>query len=248
MTLEGNLKDFALPDVFRLLASGGKTGVLHVVGAAGEGVVCFRDGEAIFASTSPEREPAAAMLANAGIISEKQLRQAQGLMKIQKKDKAGRKLGQILVDEGYLDADVLQSFVRSQVSDAVFEMLRLDEGQVRFEPDESCADVDLGLSVPVDRIIDDAAARIEEWERMRDCIPSLDTRFTISAGPGRASGDIHLRPTEWVLLSHLHSERSVRDLVELTGYSDFETATILFGMYTGGLVERVADAGEPAAE
>jgi hypothetical protein len=248
VTLEGNLKDFALQDVFRVLASGRKTGVLHVAGAAGEGVVCFHDGQVVYASTSAERVPATLMLSTAGIISEKQLRQAQGLMKIQKQDKADRRLGQILVDEGYLDAEVLRSLVRSGVSDAVFEMLCLEEGQMRFEPDEPCSDVDIGISVPVDQIVEDAATRIEAWERMRDCMPSLDTRFAISPSPGRGSAEILIKPAEWVMLRYLHGGSSVRELVELTGRSDFETATVVYGMYTSGLVERIADAGEPAAE
>ena len=37
MALEGNLKDFSLADMFRILASGSKTGVLHVASERGEG-------------------------------------------------------------------------------------------------------------------------------------------------------------------------------------------------------------------
>lgn len=248
MALEGNLRDFSLQDVFRLLATGSKSGSLHVVGATGEGVVCFRDGQVFYASTSPERVPAATTLSQAGIISSKQLRQAQGLMRIQKKDKAERRLGEVLVDEGYLDTDVLQSFVRSEVSEAIFEMLRLEEGHLRFEPEELCPDVDLGFSVPVEQIIADATARVEAWQRIRDYIPSLDARFAMSSTPGITSAEIHLKPTEWTMLCYLHGGRSVRELVELTGYGDFDTATVLYGMYASGLIERIGDAGEPVAE
>ena len=248
VALEGNLRDFSLQDVFRLLATGAKSGALHVAGSTGEGVVCFRDGEVFYASTSDERIPAAAMLSQAGIISEKQLRQAQGLMKIQKKDKAGRRLGQVLADEGYLEADVLREFVREQVSEAVFEMLRLEDGRLRFEPDEQCTEVDLGFSVPVEQIIADAATRIEAWKRIRDHVPSLDARFTMSSAPGRTPAEIHLKPAEWMMLCYLHGGRSVRELVELTGYSDFDTATVLYGMHASGLIERLEDVGEPVAE
>ena len=156
MALEGNLKDFSLPDMFRLLDNGSKSGTLHVVGATGEGSGRFRAGQIFYASTSPQREPTGKRLTRLGVISEKQLRQAQGLMKIQKRDKADRKLGQILVDEGYLDAEVLEEFISAQVTDALFEMLRWDEGELRFEAQEECGDVDLGLSLPVDVAVAEA--------------------------------------------------------------------------------------------
>jgi hypothetical protein len=248
VALEGNLKDFSLTDMFRLLVSGSKSGTLHVTGSEAEGVVCFKAGQVFYASTSPQHEPVGKRLARAGIISEKQLRQAQGLMKIQKRDKADRKLGQILVDEGYLDSEVLEGFIAEQLTDALFELLRWDEGELRFEADEECADVDLGLSLPVDAVVAKAEKRLEAWERIRDKIPSMDTRFAMSSSPGQKALEIHLKPREWMLLCYLHGSRSVKELVDLTGYNDFETAQILYGMYAGGLIEKVGPAGEPLAE
>ena len=248
MALEGNLKDFSLADMFRLLASGSKTGALHVTAEASEGTICFKGGQVFYASIGAAREPVGKRLSRAGIISDKQLRQAQGLMKIQKKDKADRRLGQILVDEGYLEADVLEGFIRDQISDVLFELLRWDEGELRFEPDELCVDVDLGLSLPVEEAVADAEKRLEAWDKIREKIPSMDTRFAMSSSPGQNASEIHLKPREWMLLCYLHAGRSVRELVELTGYNDFETAKILYGMYAGGLVDKVGPAGETAAE
>ncbi len=248
MALEGNLRDFSLTDMFRLLQTGSKSGVLHIAAPDAEGLVCFRDGQIFFASSGGAIEPVAKRLTKAGVISEKQLRQAQGLMKIQKKDKAGRKLGQILVDEGYLEATVLESFVRDQVSDALFDLLRWEEGELRLEPDEVCAEGDIGISVAVDVVMADAGKRLETWRKIKEKIPSLDTRFTMASSPGAKNTEIHLKPREWMLLCYLHGNRSVRELVELTGYNDFETARILYGMYASGLVEKVGPSGELQAD
>lgn len=248
MALEGNLKDFSLGDMFRLLQTGSKTGLLHVDRDDAKGLVCFRDGHVYFASSGGAAEPVGKRLTKAGIISEKQLRQAQGLMKIQKRDKADRRLGQILIDEGYLEASVLEGFVREQVADALFDLLRWEEGELRFEPDECASDADIGIAVPVEGVLSDANKRLEMWNRIRDKIPSLDTRFAMSGQPGSKSTEIHLKPREWMLLCFLHGGRSVRELVELTGYSDFDTARILYGMYAGGLIEKVGAAGEPLGD
>lgn len=248
MALEGNLKDFSLPDMFRLLASGTKTGTLHVEGTGGEGVVCFKDGQVFYASSGGDREPMGKRLVRSGIITDKQLRQAMGLMKIQKKDKANRRLGQILVDEGYLEARVLEDSIREQISDALFDLLRWEDGDLRFESEETCDDVDLGLAAPVDAILGDAEKRLDLWKKIRGKIPSMDTRFAMASGPGQKPIDIHLKPREWMLLCFLHGGRSVHELVQLTGYNDFETAKILYGMYAGGLIVKVGPAGEQLAE
>ncbi len=206
--------------------------------------MCFREGRVFFASSGEQVPSVTSRLAAAGVVSDKQLRQAHGLMRIQKRDKAERKLGQILIDEGYLESDLLQEFVRGEVADALFDLLRWDEGTLRFEGDEGCPEADIGISCSVDEVMIDANRRLDVWRRIQERIPSLDTCFTIAAAPGANTLDIHLKPREWLLLCHMHGGRSVRELVELSGYGDFETARVLYGMFANGLVERLDDCDE----
>lgn len=248
MALEGSLKDFSLADMFRLLANGSKDGTLHLVRENAEGVVCFREGRIFFAASSQGRESLGQRLVKAGVISEKQLRQALGLQKIQKREKADRRLGQILVEEGYLDGKVLEGVIQEQITDALFDLFRWEEGVLRFEPEETYDVEDIGISVSVENVIMEASRRLEQWNRILERIPSMEIPFVMAPGPGEKSIEIHLKPSEWLILCYLHGGRSARDLVELTGYTDFETARTLFGMYSAGLIEPLrgsADA-EPA--
>jgi hypothetical protein len=246
VALEGNLKDFSLADMFRLLASGRKSGTLHLERPDAQGKVCFDKGRVFFASSNWNRESLGRRLVKAGVISEKQLRQALGLQKIQKKEKAGRRLGQILVDEGYLDSKVLENFIQDQINDTLFDLFRWEEGGLRFEGDESCDDEDIGIAVSVENIIMESSRRLEIWNKIREKIPSLNTAFTMAAAPGDKSMEIHLKPKEWMLLCYLHGRRTVLDLIELTGYNDFETAKILYGMYSVGLIDKVGGPDESA--
>lgn len=243
MALEGSLRDFSLADMFRLLANGSKSGTLHLSCENAEGMVCFREGRIFFAASDSIRESLGRRLVRSGAISEKQLRQALGLQKIQKREKAGRRLGQILVEEGYLDAKALEAVIQEQITDALFDLFRWEEGLLRFESDELCEDEDIGVSVSVENVILEASRRLEQWNRIRERIPSLDEPFVMAAGPGDKSIEIHLKPNEWLILCHLHGGRSARELVALTGYTDFEIARILFGMYAAGLIEPLAASG-----
>lgn len=244
MALEGNLKDFSLPDMFKLLAQGQKTGTLHLENKGNEGKVCFQKGRVFFASSNWNRESLGRRLVKAGVISEKQLRQALGLQKIQKKEKAGRRLGQILVDEGYLESSVLESFIQEQINDTLFDLFRWEDGELRFEADEVAEDEDIGISVSVENIIMEASRRLEMWNRIRQKIPTLETMFMMAESPGDKSMEIHLKPREWMLLCYMHGGRTVRELIGLTGYNDFETAKILYGMFSAGLIDKVGQAEE----
>lgn len=247
MALEGNLKDFSLADMFRLLGSGRKSGTLYLERPDAQGRVCFDRGRVFFASSNWDRESLGRRLVKAGVISEKQLRQALGLQKIQKREKAGRRLGRILVEEGYLDAKVLEDFIQDQINDTLFDLFRWEEWSLRFEADESCDDEDIGIAISVENIIMEASRRLEIWNKIREKIPSMSTVFTMASVPGDTSMEIHLKPKEWMLLCYLHGRRTVRDLIELTGYNDFETAKILYGMYSVGLIDKVGGPDEDTA-
>lgn len=245
VALEGNLTDFSLADMLRLLQAGSKTGILRVSHDDQKVVICFEDGQIYFVGDDEPTEPSSARLVRAGIVSEKQLRQARGLMKIQRLDKAGRKLGQVLADEGYVDSDVLHRFVIDQVSGALFTPLTWETGDLRFEPRKKLDEADIGVAVSVDEALEETGKRLEAWSKIRDKVPSMDTRFAMAPSPGATSSDIHLKPKEWMMLCHLHGGRSVAELVELTGYNEFETARVLYGMHANGLVIRVDEVGEP---
>ena len=245
MALEGNLKDFSIADMFRLLAAGQKTGALHLERPGATAAVWFKSGRVFFATSNSHRQSLGTRLVRAGVITDKQLRQALGLQKIQTREKASRRLGQILVDEGYLDGRVLETFIQDQIHDTLFELFRWEEGDLRFEADEDCGDEDIGVSVSVENIIMEASRRLELWDRIRQKIPTSDVEFIMAAAPGDKTVEIHLKPKEWMILCYLHGGRSVRELTELTGFDEFETSRILYGMYSAGLVDRLSE--EPDA-
>lgn len=244
MALQGNLKDFSLSDVFRLIAAGEKTGTLHIKRPGAEGEVCFLAGRVFFATSNWNRESLGARLVKSGIVTAKQLKQALGLQKIQRKEKQQRRLGQILIDEGYIDAKVLEGFIQEQIHDTLFDLFRWEEGEYDFAVDEVPEAEDIGISVSVENIIMEGARRLELWNRIRKKIPSLSTRFRMADAPAEKSVEIHLKPREWMLLCFMHGDKTVEELVEATGYNDFEVSKILYGMYAAGLIERVDDEAE----
>ncbi len=251
MALSGNLRDFSLPDVFQLISFSHKTGTLAIERGDAKGFVYFQDGDVFFAISNWNREPMGRRLVRGGKITERQLQRA---LEIQGSDEGQRRLGQILVDEGFLSPKVLETFVQEQIQDTIFDLFRWEEGDFDFKAGVIPTEEDVGLSVSVENIIMEGSRRLEEWDRIRKKIPSDECVFRMATAPGEGTFEVSLKPSEWKLLCLLDGNRTLVELSRLLDLSDFQVARILYGMFSGGLLERVDTIGveevatEPEAE
>ncbi len=240
MALRGNLKDFSLPDVFQLVTFSKKTGVLRIRRADGiEGSVWFRDGDVFFAQSNWHRAPLGERLAAAERITPAALERALEVRRTE--GSAGRRLGQILVDEGYISEKVLETFVGEQIQETIFDLMRWDEGEFDFEAMPEIVDEDIGLSVSIENVVMEGSRRLEEWNRIKKKVPSMGIVFKMATAPGEGTFEISLKPIEWQLLLLMDGTRSVSQLAEDTGRTDFDVARIVYGLFSAGLLEIAAD-------
>lgn len=236
MALRGNLRDFSLPDVFQLVTFSRKTGVLRIVREDGaEGSVWFRDGDVFFASSNWHSDPLGERLVAAERITPQALQRA--LEAREKEPDNGRRLGQILIDEGYITEAILQSFVSDQIQDTIFDLMRWEEGDFDFEAMPDVVEEDIGLTVSIENLVMEGSRRLEEWGRIKKKIPSTDVVFKMATAPGEGTFEISLKPAEWELLLLIDGTRSVAELATYTGRTDFDVARVLYGLFSAGLLE-----------
>lgn len=241
MALRGSLRDFSLPDVFQLVQLSGKTGVLRIQGADAEGSIWFRDGDVFFAQSNWRREQLGERLVSAQRITPAALSRALEIRQAEGND--GLRLGQILVGEGYITQQVLETFVQEQIQDTIFDLMRWDQGEFDFEVLPEVVNEDIGLSVSVENIVMEGSRRLEEWQRIKKKVPSTDMVFKMATAPGEGTFEISLKPVEWALLLLIDGTRSVRELAKETHSTDFEVARVVYGLFSAGLLE-VADDNE----
>jgi hypothetical protein len=239
MALSGNLRDFNLPDVFQLVSFSRKTGVLNIVRDDGaQGSIYFRDGEVFFATSNWNRDPIGIRLVKARQISQKQLEEALATQMAAPEPQP--RLGQVLVDEGFISDKTLETFVQEQVQDTIFDLMRWDEGEFDFKPVDLPSEEDIGLTVSIENIIMEGARRLEEWTRIKKKIPSLDLIFKMATAPGEGTFEISLKPSEWRLITLIDGTRDIERLAVDLGFNDFDVCRILYGMYSAGLLETVS--------
>ncbi len=139
MSLVGRLEDLALPDIFQIISLSKKTGTLVVRSRRGTGMVVFKDGQVIQAASDSIRDSLGNILVSQGMLNEAALSKALALQK-QEPDKP---LGMILMDMGAVAAQTLQSVIRKQIEEIIYDLLDWEEGFFNFE---------LGEIVPKDTI------------------------------------------------------------------------------------------------
>ena len=233
MPLKGSLRDFSLPDLFQLIHFGKKNGTLNITNGDAKGYVCFRNGNVFFATHNWKRPPLGQRLTESGMVTEEQIDEALDLQKTTRK---GQRLGNTLVELGYLSRESLEVFVEEQIRDAVFHLLRWTEGEFDFDPSQIFPEEDIGLSMTTEDLIMEGSRRLDEWYQIEKKVPSLDAVFKMTKVPGKDASDINLTSEEWLVLYHVDGESSVRDIIEKSGQSALVTCKALYGLVTAGLV------------
>ena len=242
MSLSGNLHDFSIPDVFRLVSLSGKTGVLHLSREGAEGSVWFRDGQVFFAVSDRRKGLLGERLVSAGRVSATALSRAVQIR--DEEPEGGRRIGEILIDEGIITAAVLTAFVQEQIQDTVFDLFLWDEGTFEFEIlVEPPKDQDIGLAVSIENIVMEGARRLAEWTDLRTSASSGSVVFRVGSVAGEDVVDIALKPSEWRVVTLTDGTRTVTEVAEAAGVTEFEAARTLYGLFGAGLLE-IVEPGE----
>lgn len=139
MSLVGRLEDLALPDIFQIISLSKKTGTLVVRSRKGTGMVVFKDGQVIQAASDNIRDSLGNILVSQGMLAESSLSRALSLQKRE----IDKPLGIILVEMGAVSTQTLESVVRKQIEEIVYDLLAWEEGFFNFE---------LGEIAPKDKI------------------------------------------------------------------------------------------------
>jgi hypothetical protein len=229
--LKGTLDDFTLSDIFRLTALAKKTGRLEVERRTGSGRVYFRDGEVYHAESTKSQELLGRKLTRSGRVTEKQLRRA-----VIDQEQTGRRLGDILIEQGVVEEEQIEWAVRSQIEDGVFDLLRWDLGAFVWEPDVE-TEVEVPLTVSVENLIIEASRRLDEISQIRKKIPSADVVLAMSPRPPDGAHQINITSEEWQVLVLVDGRRTVEDIATSTGAEAYQTTRLLFGLMNAGLIE-----------
>lgn len=103
--------------------------------------------------------------------------------------------------------------------DAIFELLRLDAGTFNFEGDSPAPH--RAEPHPIDLVLADAQVRLSEWNEIARVVPNLDA--VVDMAPDAPGDEVTISRDHWHLLRKVAGGRSVHELMDALGRTEFDT-------------------------
>lgn len=149
--------------------------------------------------------------------------------------------GEIYLNEGKIVHAQLDEISGEE---AVYALAIWSQGEFRFEPGDSTGVRSISKSNT--NLLMEAARRLDEWRVLSKRIPSVDLVPEFSTLDSR-EGQINLNTSEWLILSKIDGQRSIKSIAGACGLSPFDIAKILYGLIGNGLIKLKEGGGAPPA-
>jgi hypothetical protein len=129
--------------------------------------------------------------------------------------------------------------------EAVYALAIWRTGEFRFEA--GIASPRQTIQKSNTNLLMEAARRLDEWRVLSKKIPSVELvpEFVILES---REGQINLNTMEWLLLSKIDGQRSVKQIAGAAGMSVFDSAKLLYGLVATNLIRLRQGGAAPASE
>jgi hypothetical protein len=138
--------------------------------------------------------------------------------------------GQIFLNDGKIVHAQLED---ASGEEAVYALAIWSKGDFKFEPGISTELRTISKSNT--NLLMEAARRLDEWRVLSKKIPSTEMVPEFVVLDNR-EGQINLNTSEWLILSKIDGQRSIKQIAQASGLSVFDAAKILYGLIATALI------------
>src|SRR5574341_1253079 len=187
MALKGTLKDFGIAEILQLIGQQAKSGVLHLEGRDEEIHIAMADGNVVRAEHvgRKTRERLGTRLVRAEILTQEKLEYALDLQK-----RSLRRLGDILVEVGFVSRQDLKEMTALQTTETVYRLFHWKSGTYEFVPGEVEWDPDSVTPLRAESVLMEGFRQVDEWPMVRRKITSTAMTFErLKELEGEGAGD-----------------------------------------------------------
>lgn len=238
--LEGNLESFEVPDLLTFLNMGRRTGVLVLEREGQETKLFSREGRPVFATSTREALRLGSVLVRMGKVS------APALEKALERQGGGFRLGQILLSQKLVTEGELESYLKVQVSEVIFDTFEWRDGTFVFYDKVPPPAAAVTLEMNLQNLIMEGVRRLDERERLADVFPDLNMVVEALANPERVKQSVTLTKEEWQVFFLIDGRRSLNEICRLAGNPDeLATLQVLFHLLQAKFVAVAPPLPEP---
>ncbi|HHN46708.1 MAG TPA: DUF4388 domain-containing protein, partial [Planctomycetes bacterium] len=251
MGFKGSLASINLADIFQNLALNQQTGTIKITTQDEHYYVFFERGAvSLFSRDKDKGGKLGEMVVGRGLATLDQIEEA-----LQKQQATQVLLGEILVEMNVLAREDVANLIRYQIEEAVYDLFHLDKGDFEFIDGPPLPEIfdeeqkAVQINVNTSSLIMEAARRIDEWERMKEIVPSLEEIFIPQPALVEKSQNGELEPLDARILDFLDGGRDVLDIIEESSFSRYEVVKAVAGFLEQGMIrsatlDDLAEAGE----
>jgi len=234
VSLVGNLADLGLGEILQIVSLSRKSGVLTLQSRGRQGIVVFRFGQVVRATSSSIRYFLGEDLLKRNVVDEECLNKA---LQVQQGSAYKEKLGPILINRFNIPVEKIEEVVREQIERVVYSFFSWDEGTFEFELQDDIETIDDSkidplqfmlqqginpqfLAMEGSRIIDEKRHRGEALDDVPDnepVVPAVDATVSEPVPQEPIAETSLFCPSEIVIVE---DDQSVRDFLAelLTGF------------------------------
>ncbi len=157
---------------------------------------------------------------------------------------SGKKTGKITVKgkeggELYLElGNITHAKTGSAIGEyAFFSLMGLKAGKALFEPDGTPPEKTISIST--EQLLLNWSYRKQEWDKLKEVIPSTNAVFRLSLQKGPENKNINA--DQWNVLALCNGTKTISEIAESLSWDEFKTSKIIFQLVQLALLEKAED-------
>lgn len=236
MSFSGNLKSVSFGDNLQLISTGKKTGALLLVRGKQQKRIYFQDGQVVFAKSDDdvEQDRLGQFLVRQGKITPEQLE-----MLLAKQKKNRKRLGEIILELHLLEPPVLAETLRVQVEEIIYGLFVWGDGEFKFIEGEAPPAKTPLIKIDTMSVMMEGARRFDEWNRIRETLPPVETVLEMRPVPLLNGVEISLSSEDFELLALVDGYRRVDEIMQTFGRGEYTAACSMHRLISKGLIQAV---------
>ena len=236
--LSGDISVISIAEVLQLLDLQRQTGVLSIFTRQSEITLYVKLGRLEFAASRGLRVEfrIGRYLVEDGTITKEELQTVLD-------NRAGSKrlLGELLIQLGMVGEEQVRRALVRQTHELVYEVVRWKIGRFAFTVGaENAAATKAALGLETGGLVMEGFRRVDEWRLIEGSFDFDEVLYHDTVAIERLDQDANLTRQERAVLSAIDGERTIREIVDMTGGSSFELCKILYQFLNSRLVRRRA--------
>jgi hypothetical protein len=224
--IEGSLRNVPLSDVFQIVATGLKSGVLTVTDTDKRSRIYFEMGRIQYAHLTPGVHLGEILVRMELLTSY----EVQDILRKQAEENPGTPLGLTAIDMGYVTQEELKKALESQITEVLTDLMLWRRGNFHFAEKSPMAS-----QVPTDHTFDgmslliDVIRRIDEWKVGQVAPEDIFERLGDPTQQAMSEGG-------WEVLGHVNGRRSAASIAAELDLSEKHVFHLLFELQEMGVV------------